>query len=136
VLICKKTGTSKEKDGCIGAEDVAHHLAIGDILGSCGSSAQGGKDNVSNGKTELSSYPNPFANRTTLSFTIPQEEKRVTLEIFDAAGNRVVTLYSGQAEANVTRIFTFNSARLAAGFYFAKLTTSKGTETIKLIVAK
>jgi uncharacterized protein YjdB len=146
VLICKKEGTSKAKEGCVGAEDVADQLRNGAKLGGCTTgviAADGSEtsalDLSSLGATtsvRLTSYPNPFANQTTVSFTLPKAEQKVTLAIFDAVGNRIATLYSGKAEANVANEFVFDGSQLPAGAYFARLITAQGSQTFKLIVVK
>jgi hypothetical protein len=142
VLICKKEGSNKAKEGCIGAEGVADQLRSGAKLGSCatGMIASDGSErsalDAEVTSVRLTSYPNPFANQTTVSFSVPQAEQKVTLAIFDAVGNRITTLYSGKAEANVKNEFVFDSTALPAGAYFARLVTSTGSQTFKLIVAK
>ncbi len=146
VLICKKAGTGKAKEGCIGVEGVADQLRNGAKLGSCTSSgviASDGSErsaldasSLDASTVRLTSYPNPFANQTTVSFSVPQAEQKVTLAIFDAVGNRITTLYSGKAEANVKNEFIFDSSQLPVGAYFARLVTSAGSQTFKLIVAK
>jgi hypothetical protein len=45
-------------------------------------------------------------------------------------------LYSGKAEANVKNEFAFDSSALPAGAYFARLITSKGSQSFKLILAR
>ncbi|MBC7915183.1 MAG: choice-of-anchor I family protein [Pyrinomonadaceae bacterium] len=146
VLICKKQG-KKANEICVSANAVASHLSNGDKLGSCTSSGVISADGNERGALDISSlevpnsvsltsYPNPFANQTTVSFSVPQSELKVTLAIFDAVGNRIATLYSGKAEANVRNEFVFDSSQLPAGAYFARLITSKGSQTFKLIVAK
>ena len=142
VLICKKEGSNKAKEGCIGAEGVADQLRSGAKLGSCATgmiAADGSERSALDAEVtsvRLTSYPNPFANQTTVSFSVPQAEQKVTLAIFDAVGNRIITLYSGKAEANVKNEFVFDSTALPAGAYFARLVTSTGSQTFKLIVAK
>jgi hypothetical protein len=147
VIICKKEGTSKAKELCIGVDGVASQLANGAKLGTCGSSGMytvaGGERNGSElsspeltGSVRLSAYPNPLGKQTSLSFTLPKAEKNVLLAVFDAAGNRLSVLYSGQAEANMTRIVVFDSGNLPAGAYFARLFTASGSQSVKLIVAR
>ena len=145
VLICKKEGSNKAKEGCIGVEDVASHLQNGAKLGGCstGMLAADGSErsaldqsSLEVSSVRLTSYPNPFANQTTVSFSVPKAEQKVTLAIFDAVGNRIITLYSGKAEANVKNEFVFDSSALPTGAYFARLVTSTGSQTFKLIVAK
>ena len=145
VLICKKEG-KKSNEICVSENAVSSHLKNGAKLGSCASSGMisGLGDErsaldlssleVSN--VRLTSYPNPFANQTTVSFTLPKAEQKVTPAIFDAVGNRIITLYSGKAEANVKNEFVFDSSQLPSGAYFARLVTARGTQTFKLIVAK
>jgi PKD repeat protein len=139
VIVCRRAGTSKAEGRCISVADVAEHLRKGGNLGNCEGA---GNENPEREPVEptrrvkLTAYPNPFAKRTTVSFTVSKAERNVTLAIFDALGNRITTLYSGSVEAGATKAFVFDRAQLPAGLYFARLLTATGSKTIKLISSK
>ncbi|MDF3077371.1 MAG: hypothetical protein K0S09_1260 [Sphingobacteriaceae bacterium] len=152
VVVCHKTGSAKNptEELCIAPSAVATHLAHGDKIGSCGSGFVYA-DVVSTDKLELSSiqqsnsleatvanlsaYPNPFGSKTTVSFTLVEDEAKVSLDLFGLNGVRVQHVYSGAATAFKTQSFEFNSSNLPSGTYFFRLTGSKANLTFKVIIA-
>jgi photosystem II stability/assembly factor-like uncharacterized protein len=83
----------------------------------------------------MSSYPNPFGERTTIAFMLSKASE-VSLEIYDLAGRKVRSLESGLKNAGHHEISwngtTDNGRRAASGIYFARLETEQGTETLSL----
>jgi Rieske Fe-S protein len=79
-------------------------------------------------------YPNPFTEKTTIGFTIP-ETGNVTLVISDELGREVATLYNGILNAGEHEI-EFNAGALTAGIYFYRLTTASATLVKGMQVAK
>lgn len=81
--------------------------------------------------------PNPASRSTTLHWSL-SDDAHVKLTIFDAAGRLVRTLAEETARAGVgSRIWDLrddSGARVAAGLYFARLTTP-GVERTRRIVA-
>jgi hypothetical protein len=82
-------------------------------------------------------YPNPFNPVTTINFALPTAEK-VSLKVFDAAGNLVNTLYNGVSAGqsvnwNATNM---NGAKVASGVYFYRLTTASNVVTKKMVLLK
>jgi hypothetical protein len=64
-------------------------------------------------------YPNPFGQRTTISYDVP-EPARVTIDLFDALGRRVAVLVDadlpvGRFEADI------DGERLSRGIYFVRM---------------
>lgn len=89
---------------------------------------------------ELSqNYPNPFNPTTTIRYFLPKREK-VTLEIFNLAGQRIRAMANGeQAAGEHAIIWDGKDERgkiLPSGIYFYKLTAKDFTETKKMILLK
>jgi hypothetical protein len=83
--------------------------------------------------------PNPARSETTFAFTLPTAGD-ATLEVFDAAGRKVRTLYAGGAPAGDTEV-VWNLADdggrpLAPGVYVYRLRASGETLSRKLVTAR
>jgi subtilisin family serine protease len=65
-------------------------------------------------------YPNPFNPSTTIRYELPVDAT-VTLEVFDALGERVAELVNGTETAGY-KFATFDTPALASGLYFYRLT--------------
>jgi hypothetical protein len=85
----------------------------------------------------LGSYPNPFNDVTTLSYTLPFDG-RATLEIRNIMGNRVVILLDDWLAAG-NHTLKFDPAELDAGIYLVTLRLTNNSDirvrTIKIIKA-
>ena len=90
---------------------------------------------LSAGDPELSAFPNPFSDQTTLQFTLP-EGGEASLEVYDLQGRLVRQLFAGIAEAGVAREFAFDGRELASGIYIAKLVTGSQVLTMKIMLNK
>lgn len=82
-------------------------------------------------------YPNPFNPVTTINFSLPTSEK-VSLKVFDGAGNLVKILYSGVTSRasvnwNATNV---NGAKVASGVYLYRLTYDTMVITKKMVFLK
>ncbi len=77
-------------------------------------------------------YPNPFRSDTSIRFELPQAVN-VELSVFDAAGRKVASLFSGRKRAGIHKI-PFNSRTLASGVYFYKLKAGSKTFSKKMII--
>jgi photosystem II stability/assembly factor-like uncharacterized protein len=81
-------------------------------------------------------FPNPFNPSTTIRFSLPEGDPiEVKLVIVDVVGKHVSTLVEGQLPGGGHEV-TWNAAGVASGTYFYKLSTSTGSVTRKLVVAK
>lgn len=84
-------------------------------------------------------YPNPFNNSTTIRFSLAQA-MQVQLQIFDVRGQKVKTLFRGQAAAGMNRFIwngkNKNGKDAASGLYFYRLKTRQGSVVKKLILVK
>ena len=80
--------------------------------------------------------PNPSSGDTRLELTVPSAGA-VDLSVFDASGRRVATLLHGDLPAG-TRSVTWNGRHgdgqaVAAGLYFARLSTTRGSAVRRVI---
>jgi hypothetical protein len=78
--------------------------------------------------------PNPFNPSTSLSFTLATAGT-VDLRIYNALGQEVATLASGQFAQGAHRL-NFNAASLPSGLYFARMNTMGKTAVSRLLLAK
>ncbi len=79
-------------------------------------------------------YPNPFNRGTTISFSLPAPGN-IRLEIYDALGRKVSTLFDGfQAAGDIA--VNWDASNLAGGTYFYKLTAPDFDISRKMTVLK
>jgi hypothetical protein len=84
-------------------------------------------------------YPNPFREKTTLSYTVP-EAGRVTLEVFDILGRRIRVLVNERKKKGTYEV-TWNGGNgtgrtVASGVYLGRLTFKGKTKTQKMVVVR
>jgi mannose/cellobiose epimerase-like protein (N-acyl-D-glucosamine 2-epimerase family) len=91
---------------------------------------------AANGFELMQNYPNPFNPRTKISWQLA-EGSNVTLRIFNALGEEVVTLVDNdyQNAGMHSSLFIVNSA-LPSGVYFYRLRAENYVETKKMILVK
>jgi hypothetical protein len=88
-------------------------------------------------------YPNPFNPATTIAYQVP-EKSFVTLKVYDALGNEVVTLVNEEKlEGNYEVVFNGHSGKsatggrnLSSGIYFYRLQAGELIKTKKMILMK
>jgi hypothetical protein len=80
-------------------------------------------------------YPNPFNPTTTIEFAIPEQEK-VSLVVYNVLGQKVCTLFNGEAEAGVHYKITFNASSLPSGIYLYQLNNGQSRIIRKMLVLK
>jgi gluconolactonase len=68
-----------------------------------------------------SNFPNPFNPTTTIRYTVPVRSE-ITLEVYDALGQRIVTLEHGELEPGSYN--TVWKADVATGIYFCRIAAS------------
>ena len=88
----------------------------------------------------LSSYPNPFNPRTTVSYTLPSRGL-VTLTIYDSRGTRVVDLVGNAMRDAGQHTVEWDGrssagAEVSSGVYFARIEHASGTRAQKLVLLK
>ncbi len=93
---------------------------------------------LENFNSEVSIFPNPFSNSTTISFSLSKPQK-VSIKIFDLNG-RLVAI---PTDVGTDKIFEageneiiWNVAEINAGIYFLRMETVNYSENRKLIVTK
>lgn len=80
------------------------------------------------------SYPNPFADQTTIEYVLDKPGK-ATLTIYDQIGQQVAKLAVGRQDRGKHQV-QWNAAGLPAGIYFYRLTAGNQTSTGKMVVQK
>jgi hypothetical protein len=83
----------------------------------------------------LVAYPNPFSSSSTLSFTLPADGA-YSVTVYEGKRLDVVYRQQGNAQAGARTLVQLDSSRLPNGIYFARLQTSEGDKTIRVVVDK
>ncbi|WP_277227202.1 cellulose binding domain-containing protein [Hymenobacter sp. YC55] len=84
-------------------------------------------------RSVVSSYPNPFTGRTTITFTAAQAQN-YQLDIYDMQGRLVQHLQTGKALAGQAVQVEWQAGNAPAGVYMARLTTGNTVQQLKLVV--
>jgi hypothetical protein len=79
-------------------------------------------------------YPNPFAGRSTLAFTLA-EASDVRLAVYDALGREVAVLVDGPVEAGAHQA-AFDASALPSGVYLYRLQAGAAAQTGRLTVVR
>ena len=85
-------------------------------------------------------YPNPFRDRTTLTYTLP-EQMTVHIEIYDVLGRKVHTLVREKKQPAGAHTLTWegttdSGAAVASGTYFARIRAGTHSEILKMVVVR
>jgi hypothetical protein len=84
-------------------------------------------------------YPNPFNPQVTIAFGLAERD-RVELDIYDAAGRRIRTLFSGALEAGTYRLpwdGGDDSGRgVASGVYLVRLRSPRGVDVQQITLVR
>ncbi|MCB0719561.1 MAG: T9SS type A sorting domain-containing protein [Bacteroidetes bacterium] len=81
----------------------------------------------------LSAYPNPFSDRATINFDLPQTEY-VNVGVYDVLGRRVVSIIDARLAAGKHE-YAFSATDLADGVYLIRMRAEAGlvTKTVVLL---
>lgn len=79
----------------------------------------------------LKNYPNPFVQRTTISYTLSKSE-HVKLAIYDLMGQEIEIL-ANQIMTKGTHRVEFDASELKSSIYICRLSSGSGNITTKLI---
>ncbi|MBU6119472.1 HYR domain-containing protein [Hymenobacter siberiensis] len=124
---------------CISPNAVPAHLTghPGDQLGNCTTAVRGVAANapVANSTNELSVFPNPAADKATVSFRTA-ENGAAQVVVYNLLGQRIATLYDGTVTAGQLYSATLNSANLSTGLYVCRLVTNGKTESLRLNIER
>jgi hypothetical protein len=87
-----------------------------------------------NGFKLSQNYPNPFNPTTNIQYAISSRQF-VTLKLYDALGNEVITLVAEEKEPGRYDV-GFNAARLSSGAYIYRLEAGNYTATKQMLLLK
>jgi hypothetical protein len=90
----------------------------------------GGLHNLSS----LSSYPNPFQDQTTISYTLTSANE-VELGVYDVYGKLLRTLVNEKQTAGTYNV-VFSAGNLPGGFYFCRLNVGEETKTTGVVLIR
>ena len=115
----------------LGAADDGRVVAI-----SGGEFALGIEEPVSvPGRFALSqNYPNPFNPGTAFRVAMPAAGE-ISIEVFNALGQRVAEIYRGRLSAG-THEFYFDARQLPSGVYFYRAATERHSQTRKMLLLR
>ncbi|RDC64872.1 T9SS type A sorting domain-containing protein [Adhaeribacter pallidiroseus] len=81
---------------------------------------------------QLLVYPNPFQEKVTISFTLP-ETQPATVRVLDSQGCEITTLFQKEAQAKQAYQVEWQAGKQAAGMYLLQLQTPTGQITKKIL---
>ena len=91
----------------------------------------GSVDEIDDGSSFITAYPNPFTNETTLEFKLDTRSK-VAIEIYDNRGMQVATIANRSLDQGTHQLH-WDGGGLAAGIYIIKMTVGDMIYTSKVI---
>jgi pectinesterase len=80
-------------------------------------------------------YPNPFNPTTHLQFSL-EKNGAATLKIFNILGQRIATLFEGNAVAGILYKKDFYAGGLSSGLYYARLESGGMYQIQKILLMK
>ena len=87
-----------------------------------------------NNNTKTETYPNPFANSTTIKYALTEQEK-VKIDVYNALGNKITTIieeYQNIGEHSAV----FNADNYSSGMYYYTIQTGKRTKNGKMVLLR
>lgn len=82
----------------------------------------------------LENYPNPFNVSTIIRYEVPFHSP-VTIDIYNAMGQKVSSLYEGKLQPGYHQV-TWNAAEFSSGTYFYRVEASGFSGTRKMLLIK
>lgn len=142
-VVCSSSGKTKNTTTCVPVAEVAAHLAHGDKLGACGTSAAcnsayRGAEALDEETTESAAaviYPNPFNGSAKLEFRATAAE-RTTVEIYNTQGVLVAKLFDAITEQGEVYQASIDGTQWAKGLYLVKIVSATEIQHLKLILAE
>ena len=83
----------------------------------------------------ISVYPNPFVQLTNLKVGVP-ETQNVKIELFDALGRNISTMFDGTMNGKSMYEFSISASELQSGIYFVRVSGNTFVRTEKVILSK
>ncbi|QMU28343.1 GEVED domain-containing protein [Adhaeribacter radiodurans] len=83
----------------------------------------------------LETYPNPFSDKLTVSFT-PQKSEFITVKVYNSQGLEIKTLFQGSAEAGKKLELTWQVSSEKAGMYIVRFVSNSITTSQKVLLRK
>jgi len=84
-------------------------------------------------------YPNPFNPSTVILYELPKSS-HITLDIYNIAGQKVITLVNAAQKAGLYRAswngLDLTGRAVSAGVYFVRLSTESFSDTKKMVLVK
>jgi hypothetical protein len=80
-------------------------------------------------------YPNPFNSQTEIIFSVTETDK-VLIEVYNALGQKIATLFNDTAAADKIYFVSFDAGNLPSGIYMYSLRSAAGSETKKMCLLK
>jgi PKD repeat protein len=93
-----------------------------------------GTNLITDTQIALMVYPNPFTERTAITFALP-ERQFVDLSVYDQLGRKIETLVNGWYNSDLYKV-DLSSHSLAPGVYFLKLVSEDQIITRQIVVSK
>ncbi len=119
---------------CVKNKDVNAKLQTGEwALGPCPATAKPANLEVEGDGFMLTAAPNPFNETTTIRFRMITEE-RVSVTVYNVAGEEIAKLFDGVAEKNKMYEAEFKAEMNPDGMYFYRLVTESGDVYIRKLV--
>jgi hypothetical protein len=78
-------------------------------------------------------YPNPFNPSTKIVFSLPYETE-ITLAVFNAIGQKISDIISGEVYNAGKHEIQFDGSKLASGIYFYSILTENFSQTRKMML--
>ena len=124
---------------CIPRHTVQRFIEKGAVLGSCENAKQGNSLSTSavidqNKTSVLTLFPNPSRSIVNIGYT-SRDAGPVAVQLFDAKGSLVSTLFNGKTALAETRSWRINVSTLTPGIYFIRSQSRSGIAQQKLVVS-
>jgi hypothetical protein len=80
-------------------------------------------------------YPNPTGRDATINFSVPRSG-HVKVELYNAMGSRVATIFDGEAKGGVNNSILLRGAQLPTGTYYYKVMADGKTKSNRISLVK
>jgi hypothetical protein len=84
----------------------------------------------------LEAFPNPFSSTTTVQFMLNTSTDKAEVEVFNATGSKIATLFSGAVTEGEIYNLSFAIDNVANGIYYVRINAGENTQHLKLMLMK